>query len=423
MITTNELRRQIDGGDFDQTFSRLYVDVLAARERYTNAILEFEKLWGEREVILVSAPGRTELGGNHTDHQRGCVLAAAVDLDIICVASPKRENNIYVCSKGHDPRIIELDDLSPCESESRHSGSLIRGIASWFDRDGYNIGGFDAYTTSDVLRGSGLSSSAAFEVAVGNTLNLLYNGGAVTPEEIAASGQYSENEYFGKPSGLMDQMASSIGGFVHIDFAVPEKAVVTPIKFDFATSGYSLCVIDTKGSHADLTSEYAAIPAEMRAVAGYFGKQYLREVDENEFFGSIPAIRAVAGDRAVLRAMHFFRDSANVKKQAAALSDGDFSEYLRLVNASGQSSFTCLQNIYANSREQGLSLALAISERLLSECGGAWRVHGGGFAGTIQAYVPSGFLDEYRTEIDRVFGNSSCRVLSVRQVGGVRVVP
>ena len=420
-MTTTELRRQIDTGAFDGAFSALYADVPAARARYLNAVSAFERLWGEREAILVSAPGRTELGGNHTDHQRGSVLAAAVDIDIICVVSPKAEKNLHICSEGHRPDIIGLDDLTPRKDERGHGGALARGVAEWFYKNGCSVGGLDAYTTSDVLAGSGLSSSAAFEVAVGSMLNLLYNGGAVTPEEIALAGRYAENEHFGKPSGLMDQMASSVGGFVHIDFKSPEKAIVTPVSFDFAATGFSLCVIDTKGTHADLTEDYAAIPREMRAVAGYFGKQYLREVDADGFYAALPAVRAAAGDRAALRAMHFFQDSANVEKQAAALSDGDFAEYLRLVNASGGSSFTCLQNISAGPNGQELALALAVSARLLSERGGAWRVHGGGFAGTIQAYVPNAFLDEYRAEMDRIFGGGACRALSIRQAGGIQV--
>ncbi|MCL1819745.1 MAG: galactokinase [Oscillospiraceae bacterium] len=418
MTTTRELREQIQKGEFDRTFTKLYPDVTAARERYIDAISAFENRWGERMAVLISAPGRTELGGNHTDHQHGRVLAAAVDSDVICVASPNNGNVITLESKGHKPDVIELSDLIPRDEEKNHGGALIRGVTAWFNNNGYIIGGFDAYTTSDILKGSGLSSSAAFEVAVGNILNYLYNGGKVSPKEIAIAGKYAENEFFGKPSGLMDQMASSVGGFICIDFL---DTTVTPIDFDFSSSGYTLCVVDTKGSHADLTADYAAIPLEMRAVAEFFGKQYLRDVDERAFRDKIAEIRAAAGDRAVLRAMHFFADNERVEKQAAALSGGSFEEYLRLVIESGRSSFMCLQNIYAGEREQGLAVALALSERVLSGRGGAWRVHGGGFAGTVQAYVPNGILDEYRAEIEKVFGDGTCRGLKIRSVGGTRV--
>lgn len=403
-------------------FSYLYANAGAATERYSKAVDAFEKLFGTgREVIFISAPGRTEIGGNHTDHQRGSVLAAAVDLDVICVVSPKRARNIHIVSEGHRPDTVDLDDLTPQSCDAGHAASLIRGVADWFVKNGYNIGGLDAYTTSQVLGGSGLSSSAAFEVAVGGMLNHLYNGGTIPPERIAMAGQYAENAHFGKPSGLMDQMASSVGGFVQIDFANPDSPVITPLSFDLDAKGYTLCVVDTKGTHADLTGDYAAIPAEMRAIAQVFGNSYLSEVDEGAFYAELSSLRAAAGDRAVLRAMHFFDDNRRVGEQARALFAGDITGFLKLVRESGESSFTCLQNIYANPREQGLSLALALSRRILSGTGGAWRVHGGGFAGTIQAYVPHDILPRYRSTIESVFGDGTCRSLKIRPVGGVKL--
>lgn len=425
MLTTlSKTRENIAGGMFDKTFARLYPSTppTVAQERWLGAIAEFESIFGtEREITLVSAPGRTEIGGNHTDHQRGRVLAAAVNLDTICVVSPNTENRIHIVSKNHKPDIIDLNALEPLAGEAGHAASLIRGIVVWFKQNGYKVGGLDAYTTSDVLSGSGLSSSAAFEVAVGNMLNILYNGCTVTATEIAVAGQYAENAYFGKPSGLMDQMASSVGGFVHIDFADPQKPTVTPVDFDLAAAGYTLCVVDTKGSHSDLTSAYAAIPAEMKAVASAFGKEYLSETDEAAFYSDIPRLRSVAGDRAVMRAMHFFAENARVTAQADALRCGDVQEFLKLVIESGESSFCCLQNIYAAPDEQGISIALALSKRVLAGRGGAWRVHGGGFAGTILAFVPNALLEEYRGALNSALGENACRSLTVRPTGGGEV--
>lgn len=424
LISLSETRKNIAGGKFDKTFARLYpkTPAAAARERWLGAIAEFENLFGaEREITLVSAPGRTEIGGNHTDHQRGRVLAAAVNLDTICVVSPNAENRIHIVSKNHKPDIIDLNSLEPLAGEAGHAASLIRGIAVWFMENGYKAGGLDAYTTSDVLSGSGLSSSAAFEVAVGNMLNILYNNGAVTATEIAVAGQYAENTYFGKPSGLMDQMASSVGGFVYIDFAYPKKPKVTPVDFDLADAGYTLCVVDTKGSHSDLTSAYSAIPAEMKAVAFAFGKEYLSETDEAAFYNDIPRVRSVAGDRAVLRAMHFFNENVRVTEQANALRCGDVQEFMKLVIESGESSFCCLQNIYASPNEQGISLALALSKRVLAGHGGAWRVHGGGFAGTILAFVPNALLEGYHGVLNGALGENACCDLTVRPTGGSEV--
>jgi galactokinase len=368
------------------------------------------------KYITICAPGRAEIGGNHTDHQQGCVLAAAVDLKITCKVKPISAQEIRINSSGYPPDTVKLDDLCPRKEEIGTSAALIRGIAQWFILNGLKIGGIEARTVSQVIGGSGLSSSAAFEVAVGNMLNHLYNDGKVTPVQIAMAGQYAENTHFSKPCGLMDQMACSIGGLVYMDFSKP---LFEPVDFDFNSCGYRLCITDTKSSHAGLTGEYAAITAEMGEIARYFGKDYLSQVNECDFYADIAKLRAIS-DRAVLRAIHFFGENARVKKQVNALTNGDFSAFLKLVNESGDSSFEYLQNIYAKTHEQGLAIAIALSKRILSG-NGACRVHGGGFAGTIQAFVPQSLLDDYCNEMDRVFGERSCKVLKICQSGGGKV--
>jgi galactokinase len=391
--------------------------------RKAETLKRFAELYGEnREVRLFSAPGRTEIGGNHTDHQHGRVLAAAINLDILCAAAKNGDNIIRIKSQGFREDIIDLAELSIQESETGKAASLIRGVAARFQQLGCNIGGFDAYTVSDVLKGSGLSSSAAFEVAAGTILNHLYNGGAVDAVAIAQIGQYAENVYFGKPCGLMDQAASSVGGFVAFDFKDPANPVVEPVAFDFASCGHSLCIVDTGGNHADLTADYAAVAAEMRATAAFFGRETLREVDEADFYDKLGELRKALGERPLLRAMHFFGDNARVPKQVEALKSRDFEEFKRLIIESGRSSRDMLQNVFSTASpvEQGLSLALSLSERLLAGKG-AWRVHGGGFAGTIQAFVPNGLLEDYRGQMEKVFGAGSCHVLSIRPFGGVEV--
>lgn len=419
-----ELKQQLLSGAFAKTFAWLYGDRAAIQqERYAEAVDQFAALFGdERDVRLFSAPGRTEVGGNHTDHQRGRVLAAGVNLDVIAVAALSDSGVISIQSKGYPRDIVAVDDLEEKEEERNHACSLVRGMASRFVQLGYKIGGLDAYTTSDVLSGSGLSSSAAFEVLIGNLLSGLYNGGAVSPIEIAQISQYAENVYFGKPSGLMDQMASSVGSFVTIDFKDTAKPVVEKVDFDFSHSDYNLCIVDTKGDHADLTPEYGAIPTEMRAVAACFGKEVLREVDEDEFYARLGDIHSKVSDRALVRAIHFFSDNARVPMQVAALRGGDFERFKELIIESGRSSAMYLQNVFASSdpEHQGLSVALSLSERMLAGCG-AWRVHGGGFAGTIQAFVPDSKLEAYRAGIESVFGEGSCHVLSVRPVGGCEI--
>ena len=369
-----------------------------------------------------SAPGRTEVGGNHTDHNNGRVLAAGVSLDVIAAVVPTDDGIIRIKSQGFPMDTVDSNDTEIKDEEENTSCALIRGVAAGMLRRGYKVGGFTAYTTSNVLKGSGLSSSAAFEVLVGTILSGLYNDFAVSPVEIAQISQFAENIYFGKPSGLMDQMASSVGSFITIDFADTANPVIEAIDFDFAASGHRLCIVDTKGSHSDLTPEYAAIPAEMRSVAQFFGKDYLRELTKADVMANLAALRAKLGDRAVLRALHFFGDNERVVKQAAALRSHDFKKFLKLINESGDSSYKYLQNIYASSNpaEQGLSLALYIASDVLSG-EGACRVHGGGFAGTIQAFVPEEKLEKFKSAMEGVFGEGSCYVLSIRPFGGTEV--
>ncbi len=421
----SELVRKISDGGYDAAFEKLYgaKAVEAQRARYLKAIEEFEKLYPNRaEAEIFSAPGRSEVGGNHTDHQHGCVLAAAVNLDVISITAFHEDGVIRLKSEGHDADTVELNDLSVQSGEYGTSEAIIRGVAAKFTEMGAKIGGFDAYTTSDVLSGSGLSSSAAFENLLGTMIDVHYNGGRAGAVEIAKIGQYAENVYFGKKSGLMDQMVSSVGGFVFIDFSDTENPVIRKVGCDFEKAGYRLCITDTKGSHADLIDDYSAVPTEMNAVAAYFGKPYLRGVDESEFIAAIPELRKKVSDRAVLRAAHFFNDNRNAGDEAAALEAGEFGRFLEIVRKSGNSSYKLLQNIYScrKPEEQGLSVGLWASERVLNGRG-AVRVHGGGFAGTIQAFVPVDAAEEYRAEMDRIFGGGSCLTLRVRPVGGVRL--
>lgn len=409
----------------EKTLERLYGKASAdmQRERYEAAEKSFENIYGGGNVRFFSAPGRTEVGGNHTDHNRGRVLAAAVGLDVIAVVMTSDDNVIAVKSEGFPEDIVDISDLEVKESEKNSSAALIRGVAAGFKNAGYKIGGFKAYTTSNVLKGSGLSSSAAFEVLIGNILSGLYNGGEVSAVKIAQIAQYAENVYFGKPSGLMDQMASSVGGFITIDFKNTVEPVIDAISYDFASSGYTLCIVDTKGNHADLTPEYAAIPKEMKSVAAVFGKSELRDITKEMLIENMLKVRVECGDRAVARAFHFFDDNARVEKQAEALRNGDINGFLSLVTESGNSSFKYLQNIFAvkSPEEQGLVMGLYMSEQILNGAG-AVRVHGGGFAGTIQAFVPSDKVSEYSDAMERIFGQGSCYRLYIRPVGGTEVM-
>ncbi len=404
-------------------FKELYgVNADAMRKKYDELCAEFEAIYGEKPTQFFSASGRTEVVGNHTDHNHGKVLAAAVDLDVIAAVLPTTDGIITVKSQGYPVDVIDSSDLDIKENEKNTSASLIRGVCAGLKNRGFEFGGFKAYTMSSVLKGSGLSSSAAFEVLIGTVLNHLYNGANVSDVAIAQISQYAENVYFGKPSGLMDQMASSVGGFISIDFADTENPVIEAMSFNLAKESHSLCIIDTKGNHADLTPEYAAIPAEMKAVASHFEKNCLRELSKDDILANVTALREKFGDRAVLRALHFYDENDRVDEMSNAIKSGNFGEFLSVINRSGTSSYKYLQNVYANvaPNEQGVSLALYVAENLLQNKG-ACRVHGGGFAGTIQAFVPNEKLEAFKSGIEAVFGKGSCYVLNIRDFGGVKV--
>ncbi|MDO4487741.1 MAG: galactokinase family protein [Eubacteriales bacterium] len=383
---------------------------------------KFRECFGREPEYLFSVPGRTELGGNHTDHQHGCVVAAAINLEMLSLVAKNDTGIIRVQSEGYSICEIDTRDLKVKPSEINTTASLIRGVAAGLNGAGAKIGGFDAYCTSNIPVGGGLSSSAAFEVLIGAILNILYNDGKFTPTELAQIGQYAETAYFGKPSGLMDQMACSLGNAIGIDFKNPSEPVVEKVGFDFSNSGYALCIIDSGADHAKLTHEYAAIPAEMCSVAAFFEKEVLRDVDENEFYENIASVRAKCGDRAVLRAIHFFNENRRAKEQLECLMRGDFEGFLALVRESGRSSRELLQNIvpagYTCHQEMGFAISLA--EHLLRGQG-AVRVHGGGFAGTIQAFVPDDMLKDFKKEIEKVLGEGRCQVLSIRPEGAVLV--
>ena len=428
-MTVAEWKRALNAGKLDEKLKQLYGSDAAVmahqKKRYTEALEEFAKLYPERkQVSIFSAPGRTEVGGNHTDHQHGCVLAAAVNLDVIAVVGFHSEKIIRLKSTGYAEIRVRLSDLSKKDAEVGTSTALIRGMAAKFAEMGAKLSGWDAYSTSDVLSGSGLSSSAAFEVLIGTIIDQHDNGGKAGAVEIAKIGQFAENVYFGKQSGLMDQMVSSVGGFVWIDFADTRKPVIRKHTFDFAKAGYCLCITDTKGSHADLTDDYAAIRREMESVAEQFGKKVLRDVDEDEFYKAIPQLRKAVGDRAVVRAIHFYNDCRRAAQLCDAVREDDFDAFLRLIIEGGHSSFEFNQNAYSIKapQEQGVPLALALSQKVLNGRG-AWRLQGGGFAGTIQAFVPVDLLDAYKAAIDGCFGEGSCHVLNIRNYGAVPVTP
>ena len=397
-------------------------EIGGSAERYAGLKKMYGEHFGSEPKRFFSAPGRSEICGNHTDHNRGKVMAAAVDLDVIAACEMTGGDTVTVKSEGYPEDSVKITELSPVESEKNGSASLIRGVCAGFAARGYKIGGFKAYTRSNVLKGSGLSSSAAFEVLIGTVLNGLYNGGTVSDVEIAQIAQYAENEYFGKPSGLMDQMASSVGGFTKIDFADPAAPIIESVSMDPGEYGHSLCIIDTKGNHADLTPDYAAIPAEMKAAAGYFGKGYLRELAREDIVKNISGLRSAVGDRAVLRALHFFDENARVDRLAEAVKNGDFTAFLGVINESGESSYKYLQNVYssAHPEEQAVSIGIYLAKALLGGRGAA-RVHGGGFAGTIQAFVPKDILDDFVSGMEAAFGEGSCYVLKVRPFGGTEV--
>ncbi len=418
-----DIKTKIQNGGFDNDFLMLYGDAEKARARYFEAVEEFEKLFPtENEIRLFSAPGRTEVGGNHTDHQHGCVLAGGVDMDVIAVVAINDDDVVRVKSRGYDMDVIALNDLEKQEKEIGRASALIRGVCYKFKEMGTQLKGFNAYTTSNVLKGSGLSSSAAFEVLIGNILNGMFADGKVTPIEIAKIGQFAERDYFGKPCGLLDQMASSLGGFTYADFNDPANPITEKIDLDIKKFGYTLCVVDTGGNHANLTQDYADITIECKEISNALGVDFLRDANIEEFYKNIQTLRKEYGDRAVLRAFHFFNENARVLEQKAALKEGRFEDFLKLVNASGQSSYDYLQNLYSTSavKEQGLSLAIALTKQFLGDKG-ACRVHGGGFAGTIQCYIPTEMLGDYKAMIESAFGLGSCSVLSIRPVGGYEI--
>lgn len=382
----------------------------------------FAAVFGGTAERYFSAPGRTEVSGNHTDHQRGRVLAGAVNLDTVAAVRANGTDVIRVQSKGYSLCQVRLDALEPVAAEINSTPALIRGVAARFSQLGCQVGGFDAYCESTVLPGSGLSSSAAFEVLIGTIINHLFFDGRVSQPEIAQIGQYAENVFFGKPCGLMDQTASAVGGLVTIDFADKEHPDIRPVHFDFSTTGHALCIIDSRADHADLTDEYAAVPGEMKAVCEYFGKDVVTEIPEEDFYAAIPALREKCGDRAVMRVIHEYNENRRVPQQVACLERGDFEGFLRLTKESGYSSWMYLQNVVPAGyvKQQAMAVALGLCEHYL-QGRGAYRVHGGGFAGTVQAFVPFDLLDSFRAGIDAALGEGACHVLSIRPQGGVEM--
>lgn len=420
------LKSKIKNSEFDGKLLDIYGEekqLEYQKKRYTDAISKFENYYGEGDITIFSAPGRSEIGGNHTDHQHGEVLAASINLDAIGIVKKTDDGVVRVLSDNYPEAVISLEELGIKQEEKETTLSLVKGVLAGFTEHDLKIGGFCAYITSDVLIGAGLSSSAAFETLIGTILSGLYNDMSVSPILIARIGQYAENVYFGKPCGLMDQMASSVGNLVHIDFNNPAEPIVEKVDFSIEEHGYSLCITDTKGSHADLTHEYAAIPTEMKAVATYFDKEVLRDVSAEDMFANMSNIREKSGDRSVLRALHFINENKRVEKEVAALKSGEILEFLRLVKESGDSSYKYLQNVYSNSdiEHQNVSLALAVSEVFLGE-NGVCRVHGGGFAGTIQAFVKNDMVGAYQDCMNGVFGEGACNALRIRKYGGIQVL-
>lgn len=428
-MNSKQLIAHINNGGLDAVFSELYGSdkIALQRERYINVIENYASRYdvaSEREVYLFSVAGRSELSGNHTDHNHGKVIAGAIDLDIIAAAAPRKDTLIRLTSLGFGENTVDFAQYTEPRKELYNtSEALIAGMCRAFSDKGYSVGGFDAFTSSSVLKGSGLSSSAAFEDMIGNILNHLCNGGAVDNIEIAKLAQFSENVFFGKPCGLMDQMACAVGGIISIDFENTDAPLTEKLDFDITAAGYSLCIVNTGGNHADLGEDYASVPNEMKAVAEYFGKSVLREVEKDDIIANIKELREKVGDRAILRALHFMDENKRVDSQKKALHAGDLDAYFADVIASGRSSFCYLQNVYTtkNLTEQGLSLALCLAEGYLRGKRAAWRVHGGGFAGTVQAYVPMCDVEGFKKLMDAVFGDGACIALKIRRLGALRV--
>ena len=406
-------------------YSYLYADLDHTAERIITAINAFTKNYGEdREIEIFSVPGRSEIIGNHTDHNHGKVMAGAINRDILAIVSKNDDDVIRFCSEGYSKDQIRISDVShPDRFRKYTSRALVAGMANAFITAGHRVGGYDAYSCTEVLKGSGLSSSAAFEVMAGNIFNHLYNDGTVDNKEIAKYAQYSENVYFGKPCGLMDQMACAVGGFVYIDFESNENPVVESVDFSLADAGYSLCIVNTGGSHAGLNEDYAAVPAEMKAVASCLGKEVLRGLTEEDIIRAIPMLRKRSGDRAILRAIHFVRENDRVDGARDALKRGDLDSFYDIILASGRSSYQYLQNVYTNHNpfEQGISLALCIADGALSGKKGAYRVHGGGFAGTIQAFVKNEDLQQFVEKMNSVFGEGAAMPLNIRPLGAIKL--
>lgn len=426
MGKTNEIIGEIKSGIYDDLLLDVYVDpdkISYQQNRYIEAIMSYITQFGDDDVEIYSAPGRSEIGGNHTDHQHGEVLAASINNDAIAIVKALNEPCVKILSDGFDLITVSLDDITLKEEEKGSTTALVKGVLAGMKERGYQIGGFQAYITSDVLIGAGLSSSAAYETLIGTILSGLYNSMNVSAVEIAMIGQYAENVYFGKPCGLMDQMACSVGNLVHIDFAAPDEPKVEKVDFDMNKHGYSLCITDTKGSHADLTDEYAAVPHEMKKVARFFGKEVLLDVNWDMLLSEITKIRQEVGDRGVLRALHFICENERVRKEVEALKEERVDDFLALVKASGDSSFKYLQNVYSNSdvQHQNVSVALALCDMFLGG-NGVSRVHGGGFAGTIQAFVRHEAVADYQKQMNAVFGEGSCSILKIRKYGGRKIL-
>lgn len=421
------VRESLEQGSLDQKIKEIYVDeqrVPYNRERYIRAIDRFTELFpSEKEIEIYSAPGRSEVCGNHTDHQNGMVLATSINLDAIAIVAKAEEPVIRLVSGDFPMEEVDVADLSMKEEEQSTTTALIRGVAAGMKERGHQVGGFTAYITSDVLMGAGMSSSAAFESLIGTILSGLYNDMKVSSIEIAQIGQYAENIYFGKPCGLMDQMACSVGGMIFIDFKEKEHPEVRQVHTDFEKAGLSLCIVDTKGSHADLTPDYAAVPAEMNQVAQALGREHLREVPRETFFKELPKLWKETSGRAVLRAIHFYEEEDRVLRGVKSLEESDYPGFLSVIKASGDSSAKYLQNIYSpkDVDSQNVTVALAVSESILGE-NGVCRVHGGGFAGTIQAFVKNEAVAAYKEQLEAIYGDDSCHVLKVRLQGGIRVL-
>ena len=427
-MKSQDLIKAIKNGDADEILTQLYgAEALCEqKDRYLSAVCEFEKLYGtDKDVSAYSVAGRTEIAGNHTDHNYGRVVAGSLDLDIIAIAAPRADSKIRVKSEGFSEDMVDFETYSePDASKYTTSASIIAGMCAAMKKNGHSVGGFDAYSVSNVLKGSGMSSSAAFEDMIGNILNYLYNDGKIDNAEIAMMAQYAENEFFGKPCGLMDQVACALGGIVSIDFADPSAPIIEKLDFDLSRAGYNLCIVNTGGNHADLGEDYASVPLEMKSVAEKMGKKVLREVDESQVISAIPELRSSVGDRAIMRALHYFEENRRVDSIKKALVAEDIEKFFENIKASGRSSFCYLQNVFTvkNVHEQGISLALCLAENYLSGKKAAFRVHGGGFAGTIQAFVPEAEATGFKEYMDAALGEGSCLILRIRPYGALKVI-